>query len=269
MKDRDDRKSKLLGMVVTVVFHLAVLALLLTLYLTYPPADRSTREWPPVDSAEVLFGGEFVRIGDSPDLADADTDAPAEAADQPQPEPLQEAAATENSGRPAEPAPVVSTKRPSEAKAAEKPKPEKTGPTKAEREAAERARREEEQRKAIQDRIKNSDFGSKGSGKGSAGQPDGNSSSGAASGTPGFSLQGRSLAKYELPPSGPLGTITIRVSVNREGKVTSAEFQSGTGSAATNTAARAHCIAAARRSQFSVNESAPAQQVGTITYNFR
>ncbi|MCM1519398.1 MAG: hypothetical protein NC098_01265 [Lachnoclostridium sp.] len=269
MMEKHDRKSKLWGVVITVLFHAAVIALLLTLYLTYPPSDRTPKEWPPVDSAEVLFGGEFVKIGDSPDLAEADTDAPAEAADEPQPEPLQEAAATENSGHPAEPAPVVSSKKPSEAKATEKPKPEKTGPTKAEREAAEKARREEEQRKAIQDRMKNTDFGSKGTGKGSTGQADGNSSTGAASGTPGFNLNGRSLAKYELPPSGPLGSITIRVSVNRQGKVTSAEFQSGTGSAATNTAARNHCIAAARRSQFSVNESAPAQQVGTITYNFR
>lgn len=252
-----DRKSRLWALVATVAFHVAVVVALLSIYLTYPPASEETREWPPVDSAEMLFGGEYVRIGDTPE--------PAESSESPEPAEIAEVSEPSESSAPtpAAPEPVITTERPSKAKT------EKTGPTKAEKEAAEKARREAEQRKAIQDRLKKTDFGSKGGGEGKTGQQDGNSTSGAASGTPGFNLRGRTLAYYEQPPRGPLGTITIRVSVNRRGEVTSAEYSSGTGSAAASTAARNHCINAARKSRFSVDENAAASQVGTITYKFR
>ena len=115
-------------------------------------------------------------------------------------------------------------------------------------------------------------FGQSGTGNngaGSAGSPNGNATVGAVSGSPGFNLKGRTLADWHRPASAPLGTITIRVSVNRQGKVTSASYLSGTGAAAASQSARQSCIAAARQSQFSVDEDAPASQTGTITYNFK
>lgn len=56
--------------------------------------------------------------------------------------------------------------------------------------------------------------------------------------------------------------------VNRNGQVTSAAYQSGTGAVASSSAARRSCIAAAKRSRFSVADDAPADQPGQITYRF-
>jgi len=256
------------AIVTTVVFHVFVVAMLLVLCLRYPGAEDNERTWPPVDSSEVLFGGEYVMIGDRPEIAENSSEpAPVEAEAEEVASP--EAEALENAGEPAEPAPVISTERPSPAKVEKKPAPAKTGPSKAELEAAEKARREQETRNAIAGKVKFGQKGAGGSGKGNAGSPDGNSSVGAVSGRPGFNLKGRSLADWHMPAAGPLGTITVRVSVNRQGKVTSASYLSGTGAAAANSSARQSCVNAALRSQFSVDNDAPASQTGTITYNFK
>ncbi|MDE7145594.1 MAG: TonB family protein [Duncaniella sp.] len=263
-----DRRNKLIALVCTVVFHIALVVLLLSLYLHYPGAEDNERTWPPVDSSEVLFGGEYVMIGDKPELAATNSEpAPAEAEATEAPAP--EAEALENSGEPADPAPVISSERPSPAKVEKKPAPEKTGPTKEEREAAERAKKEQETRNAIANKVQFGKTGTGGSGSGNAGSPNGNSTVGAVSGSPGFNLKGRSLASWHTPASAPLGTITIRVTVNRQGKVTSASYMSGTGAAAANSAARKSCENAAMRSQFSVDNNAPASQTGTITYRFQ
>lgn len=241
--------------------------MLVLLYLRYDPAEQALREWPPVDSSEVLFGGEYVRLGDSPDAVPDAAATPAQES-APAPEPVAEA--LENSGTPAPvPAPPVQSQRPSPAKVvAEKPE-QPTGPSKAEREAAERARREQEARQAIASRVSFGHTGSGGAGRGSQGSPDGNSNTGAASGAPGFNLSGRTIASWTTPDPGPLGSITVSVVVNRQGEVVEATYVSGSGAAATNTATRRSCVAAARRSKFSVDLNAPATQKGTITYHFR
>lgn len=132
-----------------------------------------------------------------------------------------------------------------------------------------KAKREQETRNAIAGKVKFGQKGTGGSGQGNAGSPDGNSTVGAVSGSPGFNLKGRSLADWHSPAKGPLGSITVRVSVNRQGKVTSASYLSGTGAAAANRTTRNNCVNAALRSQFSVDNDAPASQTGTITYNFK
>ncbi len=266
--DSDNRKSRLWALVATVLFHAVVLVVLLSMFLSYSPTEISEREWPPVDSSEVLFAGEYVRIGDDPTAADNDNFEAAAEADASSAE--SELADNINAGTPADPAPLVSSEVSSPAKSKTKPQPEVTGPTKAEIEAAEKARREEEKRREIAERMKNTKFGSTtGSGSGNPGQADGNSTSGATSGMPGFNLKGRTMSNYEQPPRGPLGSVTIRVTVNRKGVVTSARYESGTGSAAASAATRKNCEQAALKSQFSVAEDAPVSQSGTITYNFR
>ena len=106
-------------------------------------------------------------------------------------------------------------------------------------------------------------------GQGKAGSTNGNSSTGALSGTPGFNLKGRTMDSWSKPQPGPLGTITVKVSVNRQGQVTEASYQSGTGAAAANASTRQNCVNAARASRFSVDNDAPAIQTGTITYRFQ
>lgn len=253
----------------TLLFHAAVVVALLCIYLRYNPAAEADRTWPPVDSAEVLFGGEYVMIGDTPEAAEsADEPAPAETEQAPAPQP--QAEALDNAGKPAPtPAPVITSKQPSPAKAPEAKTKDPTGPSKAELEAAEKARREQEQREAIASRVSFGNNGAGGSGSGKAGSPDGNASQGAVSGKPGFNLGGRTIDSWEKPSAAPLGTIVISVTVDRQGHVTQAVYASGTGAAAASTKARNECIRAARASKFSVDLNAPASQKGTITYNFR
>ena len=263
------RRNHLIAMLATLLFHALVVVILVTLYLRYTPAEDADRTWPPVDSSEVLFGGEFVMKGDSPELTESsDQPAPAQSAEATPPQPL--AQAVENTGTPAPtPAPVVSTERPSEAKVIKETPQEPTGPTKAEREAAGRAKREEETRQNIASKVQFGKAGTGSSGQGKAGSPNGNSSTGALSGAPGFNLKGRTMDSWSKPQPGPLGTITVRVSVNRQGHVTEAAYQSGTGAAAASDATRKSCVNAARASRFSIDTDAPAIQTGTITYRFQ
>lgn len=268
-KETDNRRDKLIALVMTIAFHAIVFLLLLSLYLRYSGFEDPDRTWPPVDSSELLFGGEYVMVGDRPELAQ-NSQSPAPSSNDATEIPSSEVEALDNSGVLAEPAPVMTSEQPSPHKVNPQPVPEQTGPSKAEIEAAERAKREQEQRQAIANRVSNANFaGTGGTGQGNAGSPDGNADMGAVSGTPGHNLKGRSIAHYELPPKGPLGTITVRVSVNRDGEVTSASYLSGDGQAAASVKARNNCVAAARASRFSVDRNAPVSQTGTITYKFR
>ncbi|MCH5325746.1 MAG: hypothetical protein J1E29_00920 [Duncaniella sp.] len=263
------RRQHTIALVATLLFHGGVLALIMMLYLRYDPAAIADRTWPPVDSAELLFGGEYVMIGDTPEPADH-SEAPApESADAAMP-PSPQVEALDNSGKPSDiPSPALTSEQPSPVKAPAAKPQTPTGPSKAEIEAAERAKREEEARQAIANRVSFGKTGQSGQGAGKAGQPDGNANSGAASGQPGFNLNGRSIASWKTPPGAPVGSITIAVTVDRQGIVTDAVYQSGTGAAAASTEARRHCVAAARGSKFSVDLNAPALQKGTITYIFK
>lgn len=265
--NKDNRKNHLVALFATVLFHAVVIVVLLSVTLRHVATDEE-RTWPPIDSSEVLLGGEYVMIGERPEMSDLSNEpAPNEAESELTPSP--EVESLENSGEVGQPAPVISSEQPSPAKTEKKTTPEKVGPTQAEIEAAEKAKREEETRQAIAGKVKFGNVGTGGNSTGNSGSPDGNSTVGAVSGSPGYNLKGRTLADWHLPASAPLGSITIRVSVNRQGKVTSATYQSGTGAAASNIPARQSCVNAALRSQFSVDEDAPASQVGTITYNFK
>ena len=293
------RKSAVAGVVATLLFHAIIVVVLLMLWLRYSPADLTERTWPPVDSSELLFGGEYVMTGDFP-VATPDGAAPDAAASEAAPEAgdAAEADASDDITPPA-PAPVLTQEKPSPAKAtkAETPPPAskarpsdttpatpntaKSTPTQAEIEAARRREQQAREEQAKANVAANMRFGkgqvATGSNNsssntaqgGSPGQANGNAATGALSGQPGVSMNGRTLAAWKQPSSAPMGTITIRVTVNRQGAVTEAVYASGTGPAATSQSARQSCVSAARASRFSVDETAPASQTGTITYHFR
>ena len=283
------------GAAATLLFHAAVVGVLLMLWLKYSPADTTERTWPPVDSSELLFGGEYVMTGDvplpdisgesAPSAASGETSAADshvnDASDDitpPAPAPVLTSSASSPAKATKPETPVTETKvKPSEATPAT-PSPAKSTPTQAEIDAAKKREQEALEKKMKENVAANMKF-KKGNGSGSSdnasssggnpGQPNGNSNTGALSGQPGVNMNGRTLASWKQPASGPMGTITIRVTVNRQGAVTEASYSSGTGPAATSTAARNSCLAAARASRFSVDTSAPPTQTGTITYHFR
>ncbi|MCM1109823.1 MAG: hypothetical protein NC336_01295 [Clostridium sp.] len=257
------KNPRLTGAAATVLFHVALLLILITVCLRFTPDNPGERTWPPVDESEILFGGEYVIVGDEPveTAADDESQPAAEAAADPSDD-------LSDGGKPVEEAPaVISSSRESTVKTKpQEPKP--AGPDKKEVERQQQQRREKEAAERIKNQVQ---FGT-GSGSGSGGKrpgsKNGNSDNGALSGKPGTDLKGRSLEAWSAPSGTATGTIVVRVHVNRKGKVTRAEYQRGSGAIAGNSAARESCVRAALKSQFSVAEDAPGDQVGTITYRF-
>lgn len=271
MRQKDkDRTFAALGTILVLAFLFLWIALS---EFRVDIADMESRKWPPVDSSEIVFGGEYVKFGDMP-----------QPEPQQNPEPLPQESAQEpayegtdlrDAGPKAEtPAPTVASDRPSPMKVEKKPEtPEKKGPTKeelAERERIKRQKEQEAKSRKISSGIKNSFKRDNKSAKGTPGSADGNSDSGVLSGTPGFSLKGRTPESWGRTRSTLAGTIIIRVSVNRQGHVVGTPvYVGGSGPAAASLEVRRTCINAARESRFSVDLDAPAEQVGTITWTFR
>lgn len=255
----------------------AITVVLLLLWMLLADIDVSmlddpARKWPPVDSSEIVFGGTFVRLGDLPrPMAQASRTKPAKSTSTEQPS-HQGTDRTDAGERAAAAPDIVSSERPSPAKVTKKEPPAKTGPTKEELAERERIKREKEQAEKAR-RINSGMQGrfskSQTSATANPGSPGGNSSTGALAGSPGYSLSGRTPEGWGRPASAHSGTIRIRVKVNRQGRVTEASYDGGTGSAAAQAGVRQSCLAAARQSRFSVDLNAPAEQTGYITWTFK
>ncbi|MDE6049815.1 MAG: hypothetical protein K2G09_09035 [Paramuribaculum sp.] len=264
-----ERKARLISICVTVAVIVAVVLLLLFLYLKHTVDEP--RVWPPEDTSELLLEGEYVKYGDvyQPDVDELEAAAEEAPADEvvSMPEPV---AATNPAPEPvAEEAPLITSKIESAIKVKEQPKPQRTGLTKEELARIEKEKREKEASDRINKRVT---FSKPTSGSsvahGQSGVPTGNSNTGAIYGQPGADLKGRTLASWSHPKSSAIGSIKINIRVNRKGEVIAAEYQNGFGPAASIQETRESCIRAARKSKFSVDEDAPAEQPGSIIYTF-
>lgn len=256
-------RQRIIAAVATVLIHVGIVLVLLWICLDYPgSAEEQNREWPPVDSSLLLFGGEYVNVG----IPEAEV----------QPETPQESQAeveSEQAQDRTEPQEAeLTSSQPSPAKAPDVKKNNEKEQKQKELRDAENAqkRREESQKREITAKVGNAFAGASGKGeKATKGQANGNSNHGNPEGTPGCNLTGRTLEHFQLPPSGPVGSITVTIRVNREGRVVAVTSVTGTGAAGASEKARKNCQAAAKASQFSVNLNAPESQTGTITYVFR
>lgn len=265
------KSDRIIAIAATIVFHVAVLLILLSAFLRYVD-DSETRRWPPADKSEILAVddlGEFVKLGDIPEaLPASESDAqPAEtdAADHSPDIDLT------NLGEKATPPKPLTSEKTSPMKVEKKEeatKPKKTGPTAEELAEKERIRQQEETRKKIAERMKFNNSGS-GTGQGNAGSPDGNASHGASSGAPGHNLSGRSFISAGKPSSTKTGTIRIKITVDASGKVISASYASGDGPAAGDHSVRESCRKAALQSKFTALTLGTADQNGTITWRFK
>ena len=241
------KKPRIAGIVATVAFHLLLLLTLLWAALDFVPGEDADRKWPPVKDSEVLYGGEYVVLGE-PLQESTPEEAPAVT------EPVQPETAL----------PIVQ-KQESPVKVAV-PEEKAPAPTEAELAEQRRIKSEREAARRIQNRVS---FGnSSTSTDKKEGQANGNADHGALSGAPGTDLVGRTLASWTKPSGTATGTIVVEVKVNRKGKVVSARYVSGTGPIAASNPARRSCEQAALKSAFSVNDDAPATQTGRITYRF-
>lgn len=238
----NNRRHRAIAAAATLLFHALLIAALVAGVLRYS-SEHDQPEWPPADSSEILFGGEFVMVGDQ-GAAEAETAAEtADVSDVSDVTDVTDVAA-----------PSGDIKVPKALKVSKDPKAEK-----AEAEKAEKAEKAE----AIKDRV------SFGKGKGKAGQPDGNSADGAVSGIAASGLGNRKAVSLPSPEKGPMGKIVVKITVDRNGNVTSAAYLSGVAPANASASARRSCVEAARRSRFSADPDAPASQTGTITYTYK
>ncbi len=86
----------------------------------------------------------------------------------------------------------------------------------------------------------------------------------------GYSLEGRTLKRVPQirDESQETGIVVIRIKVDREGRVISAEF-SPAGSTTTNQRLINLALQAAKQARFNADPNAPPEQYGTMTFRFR
>lgn len=266
----EKNKDMIFGIGATVVFHVAVILILVFsfLYYSYPPKDPEEAA-EAAKKEEIMFGGEYVMLGNTQQPASGEESKASAAASEQKDEPAAPAEDMEDAGtKGEEPAQLVSSKRESPMKVKETKAKVKTGPTKDQLAAQEKEKRQKEAADKINRRVA---FGkSSGNGDGREGSPNGNSSTGARSGSPGVSglPTGYSVASWGRPHSPAEGTLRIMVKVNSRGKVISARYVSGSGPASSITAVRSSCVSAALQSQFRVPLNTITVAVGYITWRF-
>lgn len=241
-------------------------------------ASPAERQWPPADTSEILLPTDIVPLQESivapqamrPEQAPREARATEGSSQGTEPEPRDATDLTDGGEPSAVPTPEISADKPSEMKVVNPPKEVKTGPSKEQLEKERRERQQQARSDKRNSQMKNA-FGKSTAAPNApaGGDSDGHAATGVKNGRPDFSLAGRTLAGWDKARvTAPSGTVTIEVRVNRQGKVTEATYLRGTGVAGSTVAVRRDCERRALASTFSVSASAPAEQVGTITYTF-
>jgi len=274
----DNRKGRLAALLLTLLITAGtVLTLLYTgLHYEYPPRDGELLTQLKQDS--ILFGGEFVMLGNTPqptqseevNQEEASEEAPDEAI-----EPAIEGDDMEDAGEPAKQTPPLVTSRdPSPMKVKEKPKEEKpkpAGPAKTNtKPKEEKPKVKQSTETATNNRVRDAfGRGNSGSNSGKQGTASGNASHGALSGKPGIGgLDGYTLEFWGRPHSQWAGTVRVKVRVNNRGKVIQANAVGGSGEAYSHPEVRRSCEQESLKSQFSVPKSTTTEGVGIITWRF-
>ncbi len=274
----DNRKSKIAALLLTLLWLVGtVLVMLYThLHYEYPPKGAELAQ---LKQDTIMFGGEFVELGNLPDLSqneqmELDNPTPTE---QQSEQPDVEGDDLDDAGEPVpkpEPKPVVAAKQESPMKVKEKPKeeePKKTGPAKSTKPEAkqEQVKRGKETTTPKTDRVKDAFGKSTGTTTSKTGSPAGNANTGERSGQPGISgLVGYTAEYWGRPHSKWTGKVNVQVRVNPRGKVIEAHAVSGSGEAWAHPEVRRSCEQAARESAFSVPKNRTSEGIGTITWRF-
>ena len=283
------KKGEYIGALGALLVHVAVIALLILVSFTVPQPDEDAGGVPVmmgnVDAASGFDDPSLVDV----DIMDEDAAAPAETAPElPSEQDLLTQAEEETvTLKPKTEEPKKETVKPKEVVKPKEPvkKPEKTEAEKAaeaKRLAEEKAERE---RKAAEEAARKRVSGAFGkgaqmtgnkgtaaSGTGTEGSKEGNSSTGAKTGTGGygtFDLGGRSLGTGSLPKPAynvpEEGRVVVNITVNPAGVVIGTSINPQTNTV--NSTLRKAAEDAAKKARFNTVEG-PNNQTGTITYYF-
>ena len=291
--EEDRRKNSLWALLLTLLITVGTMALLLQYSLRYVQ-DPNLPDLTQLAQDSILFGGEFVMLGNTldnvqNDLMDQEASQPSaspEAGDDPDIDADDmEDAGEVNHKTP----PLITQKAESPHKVKEQPKeaePKKSGPTKEndkktdkpkakdnKAEAQEtKAKNNNEQKptsNATSNRVKNAFGNGNGNGGGQQGSAGGNSNQGVLTGKPGISgLVGYTLDYWAkpVPNSKWSGRVNVQVTVNPRGQVIKATATGASGDLASHPEVRRACEQAALKSRFSVPKNTMTEAFGTITY---
>lgn len=269
----DNRKNEITALIITLLLCLVVVLILVNTFLRYQPITSETH----LKQDTIMFGGEYVMLGDMTDAIDG-TELASDASldNQQAQQPDVEGDDVKDAGEPTKtPAPLVTDVKESPMKVKEKIKDEPTkkpGPA-VDKKTADKKEQVKQVKQptnsATDSRIKNA-FGSSGaSGTGKQGSPEGNSGQGALAGKPGLGgLQGYTLEYWGRPHSKWAGTVEVRVRVNARGKVIEAHAVGGKGEAYSHPEVRRSCEEESLKSAFSVPTNRTTEGVGTIKWTF-
>lgn len=285
------KKGEYIGALGALLVHVAVIALLILVSFTVPQPDEDAGGIP------VMMGNvDAARGFDDPSLVDVDVldeEAPAPAETEPElPSEQDLLTQTEEETVALKPKTEEPKKETIKPKEVVKPKEPVKKPEKSEAEKAAEAKRiaeekAERERKAAEEAARKKVAGafgkgaqmggSKGtaaSGEGTEGSKEGNSSTGAKTGTGGtgtFDLGGRSLGKGTSLPIPAYnvqeeGRVVVNITVNPAGIVIATGISPQTNTV--NSTLRRAAEEAARKARFEAVDK-PGNQTGTITYNFK
>jgi len=241
MKQDNENKRKITSVVTTIVFHVLIVILLLSIGLPYqdpPPAEMgvevSEENLTEVEDgfAGTIGGGETT---EDPSINDNDD----------------ESIVTQNT----EKTPLVA----------------KTSKNKVKVKPTEKENKVNEDALFQKGKVKKGGSGNgNGGGNGtSVGSGSGNSGDGAGTNGASYSLSGRGAKSLATPKTNmtEIGKVVVSIKVNQEGNVVEA-IANAPGTTIMNTNIWKTCEQAAKRSKFSPKPDAPELQKGTITYKF-
>lgn len=295
--NNNDNKNKAISALITLLIGAGIVALLFFtgLRYNYPPLEEMLEAQLLQDT--IMFGGEYVDLGDF--MEEQLDDQPAEVAEPAQ----QQETETQNvepqkvgqndlkdvGAREESPQPVVSTKtqespmkvqeqqpkkQPAETKTVQPKQPEKPQKQGEPKQQA-TPKKTENPNTASTTSATSSEADSKmkkafgktsGSGTGKQGNPDGTPGGEKKTGKPGVGggLAGYTISYFPTAPCPGPGTVIVRVTVSPTGTVTRATVIGGS---VANPRARSICENLARQSRFSVPTGQTIERTGTLIYN--
>ena len=286
MNENDNNRYKLIALALTLLLVGVTVIVLVTSSLMYSPAGKLADVELKQDT--IMFGGEYVMLGDEMDVLDGELAASDASAAEPQTadEPDIDGDDVTNSGAPTQqPADLVADvkespmkttprKEPAPGPSTDKkpaPKPtvkQSTAPQQPQQKTAQSTDKATTNA-ATDNRVKGA-FGTKGgTGGGKQGSTNGNSTEGDRTGRPGLNgLVGYTAERWGRPHSKWTGTVQVRVRINARGTVVEATVVGGSGEAYSKTEVRNSCVQESLKSAFSVPTNTTTEGVGTITWKF-